>query len=136
MSNRNPPLPEEIKQAFQKHSEPARKNLLALRNMIFAAASANSDIGLITETLKWGEPAYLTEKTKSGSTIRLGRTRKGGKPAIFVNCKTNLVAQFKEHYSEVFEYEGVRALIIDDLASTSDELQHCISLALTYHKRK
>ena len=136
MSSKTPPLPGEIKQALQKHSEPTRKTLLALRKIIFSAASANPDIGPVTETLKWGEPAYLTEATKSGSTIRLGRTRKGGKPAIFVNCKTNLVAQFKQHYADVFEYEGVRALIIDDLASTSEELQHCISLVLTYHKRK
>jgi hypothetical protein len=49
--------------------------LLALRRVIFATAAATPGVGVLTETLKWGEPAHVTAETASGSTIRLGWSR-------------------------------------------------------------
>ena len=63
--------------------------------MIFAAAQ-DAGAGPLTETLKWGEPAYLTEASGSGSTIRLGQVRDDpGHAAVFVNCRTALADTFR-----------------------------------------
>ena len=62
---------------------------MLLRTLIFDVASDTDSVGELTETLKWGQPSYLTEKTKSGSTIRIGREKKtDGDYAIYFKCQT------------------------------------------------
>lgn len=68
--------------------------LLALRELIFEVAGRTEGVGEIQETLKWGQPAYLTPQTKSGSTIRLGIPKKGGF-AIYTHCQTPSCRIFK-----------------------------------------
>jgi len=127
----------EIREAFENYSPENRTVLKAARAMILRAADDNPDIGLLTETLKWGEPAYLTQATKAGSTLRLGQTRQDSRPALFVNCHTTLVDQFRQLYPDTFDYRDNRALVIPaKLNGKADALIHCIALTLTYHKRK
>ena len=45
--------------------------LLQLRELIMKTAAATPEVGRLEETLKWGEPAYLTRQTGAGSTIRM-----------------------------------------------------------------
>lgn len=61
--------------AFASYPEPIRARLLALRRLIFATAAATQGVGPLEETLKWGQPAYLTPATRAGSTIRIDRVR-------------------------------------------------------------
>ncbi|MGY3512053.1 hypothetical protein ACVIQY_005028 [Bradyrhizobium sp. USDA 3051] len=89
-----PPLPREVSRAYDAFPASIGKRLLWVRELIFAAAAAHEGIGRLTETLKWGEPAYLTEETGSGSTIRLGRLKDSAHAAILFNCKTTLVDTF------------------------------------------
>lgn len=131
-----PKTPMNIVNAMQDYEPDTRSVLLCLREMIFQTAFENPKIGPVTETLKWGEPSYLTEQSKSGSTLRLGQTRNDKHPAIFVNCKTTLISQFKQHYGDRFLYQGERALVIGDVEKMKSELKHCIALVLTYHLRK
>ena len=90
------------------------------------------------ETLKWGQPSYLTTETKSGSTIRLDAIRAmPGSYALYFHCQTTLVETFKDKFGATFRYEGNRALIFsaaDKIPET--ELRECIALALTYHVKK
>ena len=106
--------------------------------MIFGVARAHTEIGPLTETLKWGEPAYLTEATGSGSTIRLGCTKT--EPvycAIFLNCRTHLIDTYRSLYPQDLKFEGNRAIVLDPTVDWPvDALEHCIGLALTYHIRK
>ncbi|WP_246473121.1 DUF1801 domain-containing protein [Pelagibacterium limicola] len=106
--------------------------------VIFAVARATDGVGQLTETLKWGEPSYLTEKTKSGTTIRLGVSKHApDKPAIFVNCQTSLIGDFRDHFRDEFAFEGTRGLIVSDAAAIPQApLSQCIKSALTYHRRK
>ena len=88
----------------------------------------------LTETLKWGEPAYLTDETGSGSTIRLGRLKDSEHAAILFNCKTTLVDTFRERFPDQFEYRQKRALLLPVSGELpKQELTICLSLALTYH---
>ncbi len=112
------------------------RRLMRLRELIFEMAAATEGVGALEETLKWGEPSYVTPETKSGTTIRINRTKAAGGYALYVNCQTDLIASFRERYPQ-FGYEGKRAIVFD-AADKIDEaaLGHCIALALTYHLRK
>ena len=106
-----------------------------LRRLILETASESDDIEKLEETLKWGEPSYLT---KGGSTIRIGLKKENPKQyAIYFHCKTKLVDTFREIYLGVFSFEGNRAIVFGENEEIPvEELKHCIYLALTYHSRK
>ncbi|MBR0718184.1 DUF1801 domain-containing protein [Bradyrhizobium liaoningense] len=130
-----PPLPREVGRAFEAFPVPIRRRLLAVREVIFATASAHEEVGRLTETLKWGEPAYLTEETGSGSTIRLGRVKDSEThAAVLFNCRTTLVATFRERFPDDFAYRQNRAVLLNvSGALPKRPLSICLSLALTYH---
>lgn len=130
-----PPLPREVSRAFEAFPAPIRRRLLDVRKLIFATAMAYDDVGPLTETLKWGEPAYLTEQTGSGSTIRLGRVKESDdRAAVLFNCKTTLIESFRERFPDAFEYRQNRALLLKVSGSLPKRpLSICLSLALTYH---
>lgn len=114
-----------------------RARLLALRALVFETAAATAGVGRLTETLKWGQPSYLTEETGSGTTVRIDRLRSGDGYAIYFHCRSGLVGQFRELYPDTFTYEGERAIrfgIKDRLPVR--KLRRCIALALTHHLRK
>ena len=129
-----PPLPREVSRAYDAFPASIGKRLLWVRELIFATAAAHEGIGPLTETLKWGEPAYLTEETGSGSTIRLGRLKDSAHAAILFNCKTTLVDTFRERFPDRFEYRQTRALLLPVSGRLpKQDLSVCLSLALTYH---
>jgi hypothetical protein len=133
-----PSLPVPVKTAFDAFPEPARDALLNVRTLIFQTAAANPAVGPLTETLKWGEPTYLTEETKSGSTIRMAwKPAKPDHGALFFNCKTTLVDTMREIYPDTFTCQGTRAVLFRlDQPLPNDALAHCIEMALTYHRNK
>ncbi len=124
-----------VASVFNKHPEPMRKYLLALRQLILDTASETEGVEQLEETLKWSEPSYLTKK---GSTIRINSKKSdAGQYAIYFNCKTILVETFREIYRDTFCFEDNRAIVFDIYDEIpTEELKHCISLALTYHERK
>jgi len=127
-----------VAEVFDSYPAPVRKRLLELRDIIFAVAAKTEGVGPLEETLKWGEPSYLTSQSGSGSTIRIAQVRKAvDKFAMYFNCKTTLLDQFGQLYPTTFQFEKNRALIFD-LQETLPKpaLEHCIALALTYHRCK
>jgi hypothetical protein len=62
---------DEVEAVFAQYPDQVRERLLALRDLIFDTASHTKGVGEIEETLKWGQPSYLTIKPKSGTTIRI-----------------------------------------------------------------
>ncbi|CAB1084335.1 hypothetical protein D1AOALGA4SA_11860 [Olavius algarvensis Delta 1 endosymbiont] len=127
-----------VEAAFNVFSPAVKKKLMRLRKLIFEVAEKTEGVGELEETLKWGQPSYLTPQSKSGSTIRLGREKKTqGDYAIYFKCQTTLVPTFREQFQDKFRYEGNRAILfrIDDKVPVR-ELKRCIAMALTYHLRK
>jgi len=130
-------MPPDVDAAFQAFPPEVRHRLVDIRAMISGVAAGDARIGALTETLKWGEPAYLTEATGSGSTIRLGSPRnRPDRAAIYFICRTTLVDTFRERFGSMFEYESNRAVL---LPVTGDidrmPLEILLSMALTYHLR-
>ena len=132
-----PPVPHDVGRVFDAFPPPVRRRLIQVRKLIFTTASACEGVGPLTESLKWGEPAYLTEETGSGSTIRLGALKDSErKCAVFFNCRTMLVESFRERFPGEFEYRDNRALVLNVAgALPARPLSICLSLALTYHLR-
>jgi len=128
----------EVAVVFESYPRKIRTKLMFLRQLVLDTAASIEAVGEIEETLKWGEPSYLTPKTKSGSTIRIAwKERREEEYSIYFKCTANLVPAFKEKYSRVFRFGGDRSIDfhIDDKVPVK-ELKNCIALALTYHLNK
>lgn len=138
MSNQSPKMPEEVEAVFSGFPPKAKKRLAAIRELIFEVAAQSDEIGELTETLKWGEPAYLTEKTRSGSTLRIGyKDTEPAYVAMYFNCQTTLVEKMRWSFSEAFKFDGNRAVKIDvDGRLPRPEIRECIDMALRYHRLK
>lgn len=132
------PVPEAVAQTLEHYPDAVRRRLLQVRDLIFSVAAETEGVGPLTETLKWGEPAYLTETSKSGTTIRLGASRSSpDQCAVFVNCQTTLIDTFRAHFADDFTFEGQRALLFPATGDFRREpLALCLRAALTYHRQK
>ena len=133
----SPVKDESVKSVFDGFPPRIREQLLVLRDLILSTASTNPGVGSIEETLKWGEPAYVTSETKAGTTIRIGWKKSAPNQfAMYFNCRTNLVDTFRTIYPEL-KYQGNRAIVFElDNAVPRDSLTHCVEMALTYHQTK
>jgi hypothetical protein len=124
-------MPEHVDAVFRTYPVQARAKLARLRKIVLDTAAKMDDVA-VEETLKWGQPAYLS---KGGSTIRIDRTKDGGMAMYFI-CHTDLIATFRELYPEL-DYDGNRAILLGARDKIpEDALRHCISLALTYRNRR
>jgi hypothetical protein len=132
MRNASPEMPAPVAAVFAAYPAGIKAKLLALRRITLDVA-AKMDVAL-EETLKWGQPAYVS---KGGSTIRLDRLKgDASRVAMFFICHTDLIASFRDLYPEL-SYEGNRAILLDVRGRLpEDALRHCVSLALTYRARK
>lgn len=129
----------DVAAVFASYPEAVRPRLFALRQLILDTAEETSGVGAIEETLKWGQPAYLTSETGSGSTIRIAPTgpKSGHAYAMYFICHTDLVATFEHMFGDVFTYERNRALLFevgDNIPKA--QLRECVAMALTYHQSK
>lgn len=127
-----------VAEVFESYPASIRPKMLALRELIFETAAHTQGVGELEETLKWGEPAYVTSQTKSGSTIRIdSKESNPERYAVYFHCQTNLVGTFRTVFRDQFRFEGNRAIIFDREDSVpAEELALCISAALTYHLNK
>lgn len=127
----------EVAHVFASYPARMRRKLLALRELIFTTAASTAGVGELDETLKWGEPAYITT-SKTGSPVRIAwKARRPQQYAMYFNCQTDLVETFRAWFPHEFTFEGNRAIVFDG----SDRLPRaslrvCIATAMTYHRDK
>ena len=124
-----------VARVFDGYPAPIRRKLLRLRQLVLDTAAETEGVNTLEETLKWGEPSYLN---KGGSTLRIDwKSRAPEQYAMYFNCNTSLVDTFKAIYGDVFTFAGNRAIVFGETDGLPiEELKHCISLALTYHRVK
>ncbi len=127
----------EVAAKFDTYPPNVRRKLLSLRELVFRTAAATEGVGEIEESLKWGEPAYVT-KNKSGSTVRIGwKKNDPNHYSMYFHCQTNLVETFRTLFPHDFKFEGNRALVFSlDEKVRRDSLAMCIAASLTYHLKK
>ncbi|EFO32790.1 conserved hypothetical protein [Roseibium sp. TrichSKD4] len=125
-----------VERAFEAFPPKEQVGLLILRDLIFDCAAETKEVGSILEALKWGQPAYLTPDTKSGSTIRLGLPKTGGY-GLYTHCQTTLISDFQALFPDDFVFEGNRAIHFRAEESIPiDKVRLLIKAALTYHLKK
>jgi hypothetical protein len=122
---------------FASYPPRARKALLALRELVFKTAGVTPGAGPIEETLKWGEPAYLTSNG-AGSTLRMDwKAKSPCHYAMYFHRQTGLVETFRSMFTDDFAFEGQRALVSElGRRVPRDSLAICIAAALTYRLAK
>jgi len=123
-----------VADVFASYPNSVRADLLAVRELIFQVASDTDGVGEVEETLKWGQPAYLTCATKSGTTIRLGPGTAEGSYALYVHCQTTLIDTVRALYGDAFRYLKNRGVLFQSTDRRPAELAHVVQLALTYHQ--
>ena len=124
-----------VKEKFESYPSFIRNKMYSLRKLVIQTAEEIEDLEELEETLKWGEPSYIT---KNGSTIRMDwKESSPDEYAMYFHCQTKLVDTFKELYRDKFKFEGNRSIVFGRGEKIAEnELKHCISIALNYHKVK
>ena len=125
----------DVKAKFDGYPANVKNQMYHLRELVLQTAAEIDGLEKLVETLKWGEPSYLT---KHGSTVRMDwKAKAPDQYAIYFKCTSKLVPTFREIYPTEFTYEGNRALVFSlDEEPPVEALKHCIKVALTYHKVK
>lgn len=135
MCKREYEMNEQVRKAYDRFDALVAKRLLEIRLLILELAEQDDQIGKITETLKWGEPSYLTEQSKSGTTIRLSKVKdEANYCGIYVHCQTRLISEFRDSFADVLEFSGNRAVLIDVSKPLKETpVKMFLQKALNYH---
>lgn len=125
----------EVDAVFNQYPKQVRPKMMKLRQLVIEAANEAKGVSKVEETLKWGEPSYVTPH---GSTIRMDWKEKLPEQyAIYFSCTSRLVPTFRLIYDDLFSFEGKRAIVFKmDEKLPEEELKRCITAGLTYHKVK
>jgi len=125
----------EVQAKFESYPRLVKSKMLKLRKLVLSAGKEIDGLDKMEETLKWGEPSYLT---KQGSTLRMDwKKNKPDQYALYFKCTSKLIPTFKRVYKDLFSYEGNRAIVFQLKQSIPEaELKRCITAGLTYHKVK
>ncbi len=117
---------------LSSYPEHVRPKMQYLRELVLETAKEIPEINEIEETLKWGEPSFVT---KTGSTFRIDWKEKTPEQyQIYFNCTSRLIEIFKLTFGELFNYEKNRAIIFKiDEEVPAAALKECIATALMYH---
>ena len=124
-----------VNEVFAFYPEEVRDKMQFLRELVIETARETEGVDQIEETLKWGEPSFVT---KTGSTLRMDwKERAPDQYAMYFQCTSRLVETFRIVFDQRFEFEGKRAIVfkLDDNVPV-EELKECIKASLIYHKVK
>jgi hypothetical protein len=120
---------------FENYPKGVKEKMLHLRDLVLNTALETKGLEKLEETLKWGEPSYIT---KNGSTLRMDwKEKTPDQVAVYFKCTSKLVSTFKVVYKNKFNFEANRAIVFKLNENIPEkELKHCMEMALTYHKIK
>ena len=77
-------------QVLETYPPAMRRRLKVLRKLILHTAASTVGVGPLEETLKWGEPAYSTTQSGSGSTIRIAWKKSSPAQSLSNSARTRL----------------------------------------------
>ncbi|MDF1668488.1 MAG: DUF1801 domain-containing protein [Roseovarius sp.] len=126
-------IPPEVARVIDGYAQPTRDGVHHLRRLILQTAKATPEVGPVEETLRWGQPAYLTRK---GSTLRIGPHRDASF-ALFAHCQSTIIASYAQAFPSWDQIDGNRAVLFDSPNQIEPQrLSHLIRHALSYHVTK
>lgn len=124
-----------IEEVFANYPDFVLDKMQYLRQLVIETAEETEGVSTLEETLKWGEPSFVTKK---GSTLRMDwKPKIPDQYAMYFQCTSRLVETFRLAYDDKLIYEGNRAIVFPiNQKIPVFELKECIKAALTYHKVK
>ncbi len=125
----------QVKEIFDKYPDSVKEQMKFLRELVIETANETEGVDKLVETLKWGEPSYMT---KIGSTLRMDwKEKTPDQYAMYFQCNSRLVNTFRVVFDDTFQYEGKRAIVFKlNQEIPVEALKECIRATLTYHKVK
>lgn len=132
MEIKTDPAVDSVFARYPKHVLPIMQRL---RSLVHEVAVDLEHVDKVDETLKWGEPSFLTNH---GSTLRMDWKQKTpDQVALYVSCSSQLVPTFRDVFGDQLSYEGNRAIVLSlDQELPEQLIRRCIGTALQYHKLK
>ncbi|MEO9075884.1 MAG: DUF1801 domain-containing protein [Gelidibacter sp.] len=124
-----------VNEVFANYPDFVRDKLQHLRELVIETAEETEGVTVLEETLKWGEPSFVT---KNGSTLRMDwKERTPDQYAMYFQCTSRLVDTFRLVFDHRFQYEGKRAIVFQLNQKIPElELKECIKASLIYHNVK
>lgn len=128
-------MPGSVAEVFDGYPDAVRPRMLSLRALILETAGTIPGVGPLEESLRWGEPAYLTPESRSGTTLRLSwKPSAPDEAGVCVHCRTTLVERFRRE-EPTLDYDGNRRVVVREGAPLQKAaLARFIAAALTYHR--
>lgn len=120
---------------FANYPDFVRDKMQRLWELVIETAEETEAVSVLEETLKWGEPSFVT---KSGSTLRMDwKEKTPNQYAMYFQCTSRLVDTFRLVFNHKFRYEGNRAIVFHLNEKVPEvELKQCIKASLIYHTVK
>lgn len=124
-----------VNEVFANYPDFVRDKLQKLRELVIETAEETESITIMEETLKWGEPSFIT---KNGSTLRMDwKEKTPNQYAMYFQCTSRLVDTFRLVFDHKFQFEGKRAIVFQLNEKIPElELKECIKASLIYHNVK
>lgn len=124
-----------VNEVFANYPDFVRDKLQKLRELVIETAEETESITIMEETLKWGEPSFIT---KNGSTLRMDwKEKTPNQYAMYFQCTSRLVDTFRLVFDHKFQFEGKRAIVFQLNQKIPElELKECIKASLIYHNVK
>ena len=124
-----------VNEVFANYPDFVRDKMQYLRELVIETAEETEGVTKLEETLKWGEPSFVT---KNGSTLRMDWKKKTpDQYAMYFQCTSRLVNTFRLVFDRKFQYDGKRAIVFQlNQKIPKLELKECIKASLTYHNVK
>lgn len=121
-----------VDDVFANYPDFVKDQMQYLRELVIQTAKETTEVTVLEETLKWGEPSFVT---KNGSTLRMDwKAKTPNQYAMYFQCSSRLVDTFRFVFGHKLRYEGKRALVFQlNQAIPESELKKCIKAALRYH---
>ncbi|MGI0107016.1 DUF1801 domain-containing protein [Salinimicrobium sp. WS361] len=124
-----------VETVFANYPDFVRDKMQHLRELVIETAEETEGVTVLEETLKWGEPSFVT---KNGSTLRMDwKEKTPDQYALYFQCTSKLVDTFRLVFDHKFQYEGNRAIVFQLNQKIPElELKECIRASLNYHNVK
>ncbi|GEM53094.1 hypothetical protein EB1_28840 [Empedobacter brevis NBRC 14943 = ATCC 43319] len=124
-----------VNDVFANYPDFVRDKLQHLRELVIETAEETEGVTVLEETLKWGEPSFVT---KNGSTLRMDwKEKTPDQYAMYFQCTSRLVDTFRLVFDHKFQFEGKRAIVFKLNEKIPElELKECIRASLIYHNVK
>lgn len=122
----------EIAAVFAAQSALTAQGMARLRDLIIDTAASDPRVGPLTESLKWGQPAFRPKAANTGTTLRVA-AHKSAAFALYAPCSTTVIPTHAQRFAGADRIDGNRAILFDRPDQIdADRLRLTILHGLTY----